>query len=72
MYLLIVAEHAQLKQVARTTAMASGISSTAASAGGGEGYGVLMISDALGATEVLALEKVTPSRRQRLVAFFGT
>lgn len=39
--------------------MASEIgSTTAASAGGDEGYGVLMISDALGATEVMALEKV--------------
>ena len=63
----VVAEHAQLKQVARTNAMASEVGGTAASAGGGEGYGVLMISDALGATEVIALEKVRPVG-QRLVA----
>eukprot|EP00903_Cladosiphon_okamuranus_P008860 g8483.t2 len=44
-------------QVARTNAMASEIGDTGASAGGGEGYGVLMISDALGAPEVIALEK---------------
>lgn len=37
--------------------MASQSGATAAAAGG-EGYGVLMISDALGATEVVALEKV--------------
>lgn len=48
--------------------MASEVGGTAASAGGGEGYGVLMISDALGATEVIALEKVRPVG-QRLVAF---
>lgn len=47
--------------------MASEVGGTAASAGGGEGYGVLMISDALGATEVIALEKVRPVG-QRLVA----
>lgn len=44
--------------------MSSEVGGTAASAGGGEGYGVLMISDALGATEVIALEKVRPSRQR--------
>lgn len=53
----------KLKQVARTNAMASEIGGAAASAAGDEGYGVLMISDALGGTEVMALEKVRPSRQ---------
>lgn len=45
------------QQMARANAMASESGATAAAAGD-EGYGVLMISDALGATEVIALEKV--------------
>lgn len=45
--------------------MASESGGTTAAAGG-DGYGVLMISDALGATEVIALEKV------RAQLFVGT
>lgn len=52
--------------------MASEIGGTAASAGGSEGYGVLMISDALGASEVIALEKVRLSRQLfLLMGYFG-
>lgn len=55
---MLVGTRIPLKQMARTNAMASEMGGTAASAGGGDGYGVLMVSDALGATEVIALEKV--------------
>lgn len=43
--------------MARTNVMASE-PGDALAGGGGDGYGVLMISDALGAAEVIALEKV--------------
>lgn len=43
--------------MARENSIASESGATPAAAGG-EGYGVLMISGALGATEVIALEKV--------------
>lgn len=53
-------------------------SGDAPAAGGGDGYGVLMISDALGAAEVIALEKVrdkpnslvAPERRPDSVGMF--
>ncbi|CAN0268864.1 unnamed protein product, partial [Scytosiphon promiscuus] len=55
--LVLTAPQALLRiQVAKTNSMASA-PDNAPLTGGGDGYGVLMISDALGSAEVIALEK---------------